>query len=79
MNILMLCDFFGVGQQYQENYLSKYYKKLGHNVVVVASTFEDIHDYYNNRYKVKKKKNEIIDGTKIIRLSYSINFLGKIL
>ncbi|NCB83487.1 MAG: glycosyltransferase [Bacteroidia bacterium] len=78
MNILMLCDFFGVGQQYQENYLSKYYKKLGHNVVVVASTFEDIHDYYNNRYKVKKKKNEIIDGTKIIRLSYSINFLGKI-
>lgn len=74
----MLCDFLGHDQQYQENYLSKYYKKTRHNVVIIASTFESIHDYYNNRYKLKTKKIEEFEGAKIIRLPYSLNIMGKI-
>lgn len=74
----MLCDFFGLNQQYQENYLSKYYKKNGHRVVIIASTFENIHDYYNNRYKFKTEKIEEYNGTKILRLPYSLNIMGKI-
>ena len=69
MKILMLCDFYGIGQQYQENYLAKYYAKFGHTVTIIASTFEDVRDYYTNKYDKKKKTSEIIDkNIKIIRL-----------
>jgi len=79
MKILMLCDFYGIGQQYQENYLTKYYAKLGHSVTLIASTFEDVRDYYNNKYDKRKRKSEIIkENIKIIRLPYSINIFDKI-
>lgn len=75
----MLCDFYGIGQQYQENYLAKYYAKFGHTVTIIASTFEDVRDYYTNKYDKKKKTSEIIDkNIKIIRLPYSINLIYKI-
>ena len=79
MKILMLCDFYGIGQQYQENYLAKYYAKFGHTVTIIASTIEDVRDYYKNKYNKRVKKSEIIsENIKIIRLPYSINILYKI-
>ena len=75
----MLCDFFGIGQQYQENYFSKYYQKLGHQVIIIASTFENINDYYLNNYDKKRLKSEqVIENIKLIRLPYFINFANKI-
>lgn len=74
----MLCDFFGVEQQYQENYLSKYYNKLGHEVVIIASTIDQIQDYYNNNYLIKSKSISCFGKTKLIRLPYQINIAGKL-
>lgn len=75
----MLQDFFGINYTYQENLLTKYYVELGHEVVVIASTYESVFDYINDKYD-KTKKKSIIDylGAKIIRLPYSINILHKI-
>lgn len=79
MKIVMLCDFFGIDQQYQENYFSKYYLKLGHQVTIIASTFENIHDYYLNNYDEKRLRSERInENVKLIRLPYFINFANKI-
>ena len=46
MKIVMLCDAYFDGLQYQENLLNKYYKKIGHEVIILASNFKDIFDYY---------------------------------
>ena len=79
MKIVMLCDFFGIDQQYQENYFSKYYQKLGHQVIIIASTFENINDYYLNNYDKKSLRSErVIENIKLIRLPYFINFANKI-
>lgn len=79
MKILMICDFYNENQQYQENLLAKYYIKYGHNVTIVASTFSSIFDYYSmkyNKYSLGHEKN--INGYKLIKQPYSINFLNKI-
>lgn len=79
MKILMVCDFFHENQEYQENLLSKYYLKLGHDVTIVASTFTAIFDYYSANYK-KTKTTQVYyyKNLKIIRQPYSINLLNKI-
>jgi glycosyltransferase involved in cell wall biosynthesis len=79
MKILMLQDFFGLDQSYQENLLTQHYIRLGHKVVVIASTFETNFDYKNDNYN-KKAKKIVYDyyGAKIIKLPYSINILNKI-
>lgn len=79
MKILMLCDFYNHTLQYQENFLSKYYRKQGHEVIIIASTFESIFDYMSDKYNNKIKANEsIIDGVKIIKLPYSLNIFNKL-
>jgi len=79
MKILMLCDFYGDNIEYQENLLAKYYIKLNHDVTIIASTFRSVFDYYANKYDKDAPKAEYFDkGAKIIRLPYSINYLGKI-
>jgi len=75
----MLCDFYNKSQQYQENLLSKYYKKQGHVVIIIASTFESIFDYMEEKYNRSIKESEcIVDGVKIIKLPYSINLFNKL-
>lgn len=79
MKILMICDLFLENKQYQENLLAKYYLKLGHEVTIVASTFNSIFDYYSENYKKHNKpQNYNIKGINIIRLPYSINIFNKI-
>lgn len=76
----MLCDFYGDGQTYQENYFVKYYQKLGHYVVVIASTNENILDYvidvHNNN--LPKKIYNLGEKAKIYRLPYKWNIKNKI-
>src|SRR5690606_9982035 len=77
--ILMLCDFFGTQQTYQENLLAQHYIKLGHSVVVVTSTIDAVFDFIDNRYdKHKCESIETVDGIKIYRRKYSFNILYKL-
>jgi glycosyltransferase involved in cell wall biosynthesis len=79
MKILMICDFFHESQQYQENLLTKYYLKFGHEVTILASTFNSIFDYKSGNYN--KEKEGITyseDGCKIIRKPYSINVFNRL-
>lgn len=79
MKILMVCDFFHENQQYQENLLAKYYIKHGHDVTIIAATFNSIFDYYSNKYNKKSKHQTYYsNGYKIIRQPYSINLFNKI-
>ena len=79
MKILMLCEFYNQTLQYQENLLVKYYRKYGHEVTVITSTYESVFDYYNNIYNNKLPKKIFYDfGAKIIKLPFKYNILGKI-
>lgn len=76
----MLCDFFGDNQTYQENLLLKYYRKFEIDVVIVASTIDNILKYYSNDYDPSSPKKIYIneEGGKIYRLPYKLNFLNKL-
>ena len=50
-------SFFHQDQLYQENLLTKYYLKKGHEVTILASTTESIFDYYNGVYNKSNKPN----------------------
>lgn len=77
--ILMICDFYGVGQTYQENLLAKYYTKLGHSVVILASTTEILADFIAEKYDKNKPKSITYENTvKIIRLPYKLNLFNRI-
>lgn len=75
----MICDFFHESQTYQENLLAKYYLKNGHDVTVIASKYEFIIDYYNDK-KLKKTipKTYLSSGIRIIRLNYKLNILSRV-
>ena len=50
MKILMLCELYIENLEYQENLLVKYYRKHGHEVTVITSTYDNVFDYYNNQH-----------------------------
>jgi 1,2-diacylglycerol 3-alpha-glucosyltransferase len=79
MKILMLCDFFNESLEYQENLLVKYYRKHGHEVTVVASTFDSVFDYYNDRHDPAWPARTYFDqGAKIVKLRYRYNLLNRL-
>ena len=79
MKILMICDFFNSNQLYQENLLTKYYQKKGHEVVIIASKYESIIRYYQQKSVSNLCQSiSVVDNVKIIRLNYSINILNKV-
>lgn len=79
MKILMLCELYIESLEYQENLLVKYYRKHGHEVTVITSTYENVFDYYNNKHDNSLPSKVIYDhGAKIIKLPFKFNFLGKI-
>lgn len=79
MKIVMLTDLYDERLQYQDNLLGKYYVKHGHEVTVIASTFENAIDYYANRYVRSDPAREYRDGgVKVIKLPYSLNILYKL-
>jgi len=75
MKILMVCDFYNVNLEYQENLLSKYYTKLGHEVVIIATTNESIFEYTAKQHdKNVPPRIDYHNGVKIIRLKYDFNY-----
>lgn len=79
MKVVMLCDFFNEALAYQENILTKFYKKKGYEVTIIASTFESIFDFVSDRYDHNSvEKTYVANNVKIIRLPYRINFLNRV-
>ncbi len=79
MKIVMLCDLYDERLQYQENLLAKYYTKHGHDVTVIASTFNSAVDFYADAYDKRVGAHEYFDGrTKVIKLPYQLNILNKL-
>lgn len=79
MKIFMLCDFYDESLEYQENLLVKYYRKHGHEVTVVASTFDSVFDYYNDRHDPAWPARSYLDqGARIIKLRYRYNLLNRL-
>jgi 1,2-diacylglycerol 3-alpha-glucosyltransferase len=79
MKIVMLCEFYDEKLQYQENLLAKYYAKHGHEVTVLASTFNSVHDYIAHRYNRRDPAREYRDGqVKVIKLPFSLNLLNRL-
>ncbi len=79
MNIVMLCDFYNESLEYQENLLVKYYRKHGHQVTVIASTFDSVFDYYNDKHDNSQPRRDYEDqGAHIIKLPYRYNLLNRL-
>lgn len=75
----MLCELYIETLEYQENLLVKYYRKHGHEVTVITSTYDNVFDYYNDKHDNSKPARIFYDhGAKIIKLPFVYNFLGKI-
>src|SRR3954454_24470037 len=79
MKIVMLCEFYNEKLEYQENLLTKYYLKHGHDVTVITSTFESVFDYYNDRHDNSVPARTFDDrGAEIIKLRYRYNILTRL-
>jgi glycosyltransferase involved in cell wall biosynthesis len=79
MKILMLCEFYDPALQFQENHLTKYLTKHGHEVMVLTSLFESVFDYYSGKVYPKGAPVQMTDnGAVIWRLPYKFNLLNKI-
>ena len=75
----MLCDLFIDSLQYQENLLAKYYVKNGHDVVVIASTFNNTFDFFANKYNKNIPASSYdFNGIKIVKQPYSINIYNRL-
>ena len=75
----MLCELYIENLEYQENLLVKFYRKHGHEVVVITSTYDNVFDYYNDEHDNSKPSRIYEDhGAKIIKLPFKYNILGKI-
>jgi glycosyltransferase involved in cell wall biosynthesis len=79
MKILMLCDFYNEGLEYQENLLVKFYVKHGHAVTVVTSTYESVFDYYADRHdNTQPSRTFEHGGAKIVKLRYRYNVVNRL-
>lgn len=79
MNIVMLCEFYDASLEFQENLLVKYYRRHGHEVTVITSTFDSVFDYYNDRYDPTKPARTLEDhGARIVKLPYRYNLLNRL-
>jgi len=79
MKIVMICEFYNETLEFQENLLVKYYRKHGHEVTVITSTFESVFDYYNDRYDRTRPGRTYLDhGATIVKLPYRYNLLNRL-
>lgn len=79
MRIFMICELYEPSLEFQENQLVRQYRRMGHEVMVVASTFDDVFDYYAGRYDPTKPASSFDDnGATIHHLPYRYNYLNKL-
>lgn len=78
MKIVMICEFFDENLEYQENHLAAFYVRSGHDVTVIASTFDTVANYYAGRHDAKLPRQDYVhSGVKIIKLPYRYNILNR--
>mgnify|MGYP006346944921 CR=1 FL=1 len=76
MKILMLCELYIENLEYQENLLVKFYRKHGHEVTVITSTYDNVFDYYNDKIDNSKLARTYDDHVaKIFKPSFKDNIL----
>jgi 1,2-diacylglycerol 3-alpha-glucosyltransferase len=79
MKIVMICEFYNSALAFQENLLVKYYRKMGHEVSVITSTYIDVFNYYHGKHDSSQPASvELDQGARIIRLPFRYNFLNKL-
>jgi len=79
VRVLMICEFFDPLMEFQENLAVKYYRKHGHEVTLITSTFTSVFDYYNGNYDPKRPASSFdYLGATIHRLPYAYNILNKL-
>ena len=79
MKILIICDLFDESIGSQENILAKYFRKHGHQVTILTSTFESVFDFIADKYDRRKPgRTYHIDDLKVIRAPYRLNFLNRL-
>jgi 1,2-diacylglycerol 3-alpha-glucosyltransferase len=79
MRIVMVGEFFDDALDYQENFLAKYYRRLGHEVVVITSNVRSIFDYVEGRDgEVFPTGESAGTDARIIRLPFKFNFVNRI-
>lgn len=79
MKIVMLCDLYDGAAQYRENLIAKYYVRNGHEVIVIASTFDRAIEYVAMRYDRQGPAREYSDGgVRVIKLPYALNLLNRL-
>jgi glycosyltransferase involved in cell wall biosynthesis len=79
MKVLMICEFFDEALEYQENLLLRYYRKHGHDVVIVTSLADTIFDYRADRCETGLiTRTYEINEARIIRLPYKYNIMNRI-
>ncbi|MEL7682681.1 glycosyltransferase family 4 protein [Citromicrobium bathyomarinum] len=77
MRIFMLCDFFNEELEYQENHLVDYYRRHGHEVIVVCSLYENVFDYYTDKKVGGPGRDYEVNGARIVKLPYRYNILNR--
>ena len=79
MKILMLCEFFDEQLDYQENLLTKYYLKYGHQVTVVTSTFDSVFELLADRHDNSvPPRTYLHGGAKVMKLRFRYNILNRL-
>jgi len=79
MKILMICEFFDPDLEFQENIAFKYYRKHGHDVRILTSTYSSVFDYYACRHDNTAPESSFkYDGGEIVRLPFRYNLLHKV-
>src|SRR3546814_9921126 len=75
----MICEFFDPNLEFQENQLVKYYRKAGHEVLLLTSTFESVFDYYGDRHdKAQPASSFEVHGATVQRLPYKWNIKNRL-
>lgn len=78
MRIVMICEFYDERLEFQENLLVKYYRKHGHEVTVITSTFDSVFDYYGDRHDRRAPERRYMDhGATIHKCKYRYNLLNR--
>jgi 1,2-diacylglycerol 3-alpha-glucosyltransferase len=79
VNIVHICDFYGIGLEYQENIIARYAARLGHRVSVITSLHTSAFDYIAGRRPTDDAPRvEMAAEGKIVRLPYSTNLFNRL-
>lgn len=74
-----MCDLFDEKIGSQENILAKYFRKHGHQVTILTSTFESVFDFIADKHDPDKPgRVYMIDDLKVIRARYRFNIINRL-